>query len=842
MAKPHLNDGRIQSASISPGPSQGAPHGPAPDEGVDLSQVGATLREGLPLILRIAGSVFAVVMGFTCLSHMDFSSSGRLYLGELDAKAASKRDGELDLSGGSQHDVGSEIEILKSRSQVASAIMQSGLNVSLSRPGWAPPRFVSWRLSGRDPALLDGGASEVAAINTTIPTQSRGEREFKVRFRSATDYELWSEDSLLGKGRLGETVALPAISLTLIPGAKGVPAKGADYTLVVFPLDQVVDEALAALTVTMPRANGTEPPKVLTLDFVHNSPQLAAAFLRELMNGYLDERQKWKTEDATAAEVFVTDQLKSVREALDNTQKKLADYRSNTRVVVLDSEAKAMIEQIGRVEEQRVAARLRVAALADMRRALKNPQSRLEAFMQGEGDDHVLTELATSLSKARQELTDLEQRFNPEAPDVQQQRAQVGAQIEMVKNYIESRLERAQDNLGALNGVIGQFENKLKTVPGAELGLAQIARESEVYSRMYSYLLERQQQTAIVKASTVSKNRILDMPRIAYREDSPKLGTRMASLVFGLLLGVIVVLSRRFLSSTLQSEREVHAVGRDLNVLAYIPREPRSEASATDKGGLLNIDARAPFTEAFRTLRANLYLASDPSRGNVVLLTSPVPGDGKTTTTIFLAAVLAADGKQVLVIDADLRKPSHDQLLHHTNELGLRGVLSGQCNWRDAVQPVVSAFGEFYSIGAGKLAPAELLSGERMTRFIAETRARFDYVLIDAASFPLVADALVLAREADCVLSVLRLQHTPRKITSEHTQRLFESSGSYGIVINDAHVVSRQRYGGAYPAETPLPPRPLLSARGIAQRCKVMLAGGPARFDARQKRNAGRDG
>jgi capsular exopolysaccharide synthesis family protein len=331
-----------------------------------------------------------------------------------------------------------------------------------------------------------------------------------------------------------------------------------------------------------------------------------------------------------------------------------------------------------------------------------------------------------------------------------------------------------------------------------------------VYNRIYSYLLERQQQAGIVKAATMSKNRVLDPPTLPFREDTPKLALRLASLLLGLLLGVLVVLVRRFMSPTLQSERELRVAARDITVFAHVPRETSSAAlsDVAPASGMpmLSVARRSAFTEAFRTLRTNLSLTSWSQTGNVVLITSPCPGDGKTTTTLSLAAVLAADGRQVLVIDADLRKPSHHELLQETSEIGLQGVLSGQYHWRDAVRPVSSSFGEFYSLGAGRAAPSELLTSERMARLLTETRERFDYVLIDCASFPLVADALILSREADCVLSVLRLQHTPRKLINDHMRRLSESARNYGVVLNDANTPAGG-YGGAYPVPGAPPSR-----------------------------------
>jgi uncharacterized protein involved in exopolysaccharide biosynthesis len=248
-----------------------------------------------------------------------------------------------------------------------------------------------------------------------------------------------------------------------------------------------------------------------------------------------------------------------VRTSLDDIQRRLASYRSNNRVVVMDNEAKAMIEQIGKYEEQRVAARLEAAALSDVQRTLKGANPPVGAFLLGEANDKVLEGMATTLTAARQKLTDLDSRFNEAAPEVRDQRSQVDAQLEAIRNYVSSRAARAQESLGTLSGIINQYEKRLKTVPGAELGLLQLSRESDVYSRTYQYLLERQQQTAIIKASTLSKNRVLDAPQAPHREDSPKLMLRLASAPLGLLLGVVLVLARSLFAGSFQSEADARA-------------------------------------------------------------------------------------------------------------------------------------------------------------------------------------------------------------------------------------------------------------------------------------------
>jgi Mrp family chromosome partitioning ATPase len=180
--------------------------------------------------------------------------------------------------------------------------------------------------------------------------------------------------------------------------------------------------------------------------------------------------------------------------------------------------------------------------------------------------------------------------------------------------------------------------------------------------------------------------------------------------------------------------------------------------------------------------------------GKVIVITSPVPGDGKTTCTWWLASVLAADGKRVLSIDADLRRPTAEPDSDDPHELGLRGVLLGKCNWRDAADQV--SLGNHFAIAAGGIARPETLSGERMTRFLKEARANFDFVLIDSPSFPYVSDALVIAANADAALSVVRLQHSPRKQTLDHVRQLSAMVPAYGVVVNDAGPSPRKRHAG----------------------------------------------
>jgi tyrosine-protein kinase Etk/Wzc len=543
--------------------------------------------------------------------------------------------------------------------------------------------------------------------------------------------------------------------------------------------------------------------RVLTLSFSNPSRRQAAAFLDNLMRGYLEARHAWKTEDASAAERFVTEQLHSMQQSLDRTQEKLAEYRSENRVVVLAAEAEAMVQQVSRYEEQRMQAVLEAQQLRAVKKALRTPGASVEAHMFGESNDPVLTQLATQLTAQREKLSEFDNQYSALAPEVKRQQGNLRDQQAAIRNYVDARLARAEQSVASLDKVITELESKLKTVPNAELRMAQIGRESEVYSKMYSYLLERQQQAAITKASTVSKNRILDAPQVPLREDSPKLFLHMASGLFGLLFGAALVVMRGLFSAVFRRENDVRVVLGPVQVFARIPlrlAKPRnknaSDWPAAPMFDVMAAQTDAGYSEAFRSLRTNLYRALPGEHGKVVLVTSPASGDGKTTCALSLAAMLAADNRRVLVIDADVRKPTHHALLNVPQEPGLRDlIIQSGARWKDAVHTMCLSVGWFDSISTGVGANAELLSDEFFASFLTSIRSQYDFIILDCASYPNVSDPLVLAPLSDFVLSVLRLGSTPRRLAEEHVQGIFSGARGYAVVVNSAEV-------GAFAANT----------------------------------------
>jgi len=798
---------RVPPQSVSPR------HQQLPQEGVDFIELWGVLVRNKWWILLAGVCTFAAVMTWTLRSPMEFAANGRLYLGELSLNHSAGRPETLDISGDSQGDLSSEMEILQSRSLVKRAILASGLNVDIRVAGQEPMRFYEWLRSDRDLGQLDAASQELVAVNSLLPEERREPMSFQVHFVNDASFEVTSDGAVLALGSLGQEVVADDVRLTLVPGELHRPQAGNVYDLTAHPIQSITDEVLKELLVNAPESKSTSPAKVVTLNYLHASPYAAKRFLSRLMECYLEERQTWKTEDASAAENFVTQQLDDMRRSLDDVEEKVSDFRTQNRVVSLEEEAQALVNHLGDYEEKRISARLEVAALNHIKAQLEKPRAEMEAFMVGEAvnEDSVLEGLAKSLAEAQVTLDELKFRFRENAPDVQDQRAQVNAHLQSIRRYVTNRLSRASDNLNNLNQVVGQYEAKLRSVPGAELRMSKLARESEVYSAMYSYLLQQQQQAAMVKASNVSKNRILDQPQVAAKESSPKLALRVASGPVGLILGSLLVLVGSCFNGKLQSVSDVKRVIGSVPVLARIPQ--RFKSGRRRKIAPL-IDSKIKglhfgFVEALRSLRTNLYYMDQNGNenGTVLLFTSPSPGDGKTTCTLALASMLAADGRKVLVVDADLRKPTHHTLLWNDDQKKAGKDDGESAEWEGA-HPVSGSFGTFHSLRANDNSPSEVLSGSTMASFLSHMRGAYDYVLIDCAAYPLVSDALILAGQADICVSVFRLNKTKRQHALEHLEGLSVACASQAVIINDA--ASLGTYGSAsYPSARVMDQLPL---------------------------------
>ena len=229
-------------------------------------------------------------------------------------------------------------------------------------------------------------------------------------------------------------------------------------------------------------------------------------------------------------------------------------------------------------------------------------------------------------------------------------------------------------------------------------------------------------------------------------------------------------------------------------------KQSRKDSSGADFTGRLIVlsDPSSNASEAYRTLRTNLMYAQIDAPQKVMLVTSPGPTEGKSTTCANLGVALAQTEKRTLIVDCDLRKPTMHKVFGLRNFQGVVNVMAGERSLREAQQEILPDNLKVLTVGTIPPNPAELLSSKRFADFMSLARQEFEYILMDAPPIQLVSDAAILATQADGTLIVLDAQRT-RKSGLRQAVRSLETVGAniLGTVMNNVDASS----AGYYPSD-----------------------------------------
>ncbi|WP_096185795.1 CpsD/CapB family tyrosine-protein kinase [Evansella halocellulosilytica] len=224
-------------------------------------------------------------------------------------------------------------------------------------------------------------------------------------------------------------------------------------------------------------------------------------------------------------------------------------------------------------------------------------------------------------------------------------------------------------------------------------------------------------------------------------------------------------------------------------------RNRKSEISDKQRNLVAHFDKKSPITEQFRTLRTNIQFASIDRKIQTMMVTSSTPGEGKSTTISNLAVVLAQQGKKVLIIDADLRKPTVHFTFQLPNQVGLTTVLAKQTEFYDAVYETSIDNLDVLTSGPVPPNPSELLGTKAMNAFIKELEKHYDYILFDAPPVTIVTDPQIISRYCDGVILVVRSGKTEEEDAKKAVEALEKVEANIlGAVLNDRKLKDSQYY------------------------------------------------
>ncbi|MBK4736706.1 polysaccharide biosynthesis tyrosine autokinase [Noviherbaspirillum pedocola] len=631
-----------------------------------------------------------------------------------------------------------ELEVLRSRMVLARAVDELDLSLEAK-----PKRFplIGARLAKDEHDLLKPGlfghggyawgAERIVVSDFRVPAAFEG-RRFTLTAGHDESYTLIDED---GAMRLAGRVGMPMHWDTNQGGIDLLVRQlhgraGVDFVL----RREARLESIEALQRALKIAERGKQSGVVSVALEGTDAQRTAKVLNEVARQYLRQNEDRKAEGAEKSLAVLDRQLPELKLSLESSEANLNRLRHRLGTIDLGEEAKGLLQ-------------LSVTAQTKM----------------------------MELTQRKQELS---ARFTEEHP------------------YMLA----ANQQIRSLNQEMTDVNRRIRNLPAVEQEVVRLSRDVKVNTDVYTSVLATAQQLRLASASRIGNVRLLDAAETPVNPTQPRPGQILAaSAAAGLLLGLFAASARKIYTGKVDGPSEVERQF-GLTVSVAIPHSAKQRALSAH--GLAASDAHMPTLlqhvtpddnaiESLRRFRTAMQHSLRNCSNNIIVITGPTEGVGKSFVAANLAGVLASVGKKVLLIDADLRTGYLHRSFGVPRELGLAEYLEGSLEGKDAIRRQVLERVDFIPTGALPRDPAELLASENLHRLLLQEGARYDHVIVDTAPVLLVSDALTVAAGAAATFHIVRSGVTTSAEIEEATRQLNQAGAHLaGVVMNDC----RMRY------------------------------------------------
>jgi capsular exopolysaccharide synthesis family protein len=368
--------------------------------------------------------------------------------------------------------------------------------------------------------------------------------------------------------------------------------------------------------------------------------------------------------------------------------------------------------------------------------------------------------------------------------------------VARLKETIRDNIGSLQSNLNTvrsnINGQLGISNSLLKSVPQKEIGLINISRQQAIKNNIYTYLLQKREETALNSASTIADLRVIEKASAGGPISPIPKNYYISGLLVGLLLAAGYIMVREQMNRKVLFRQEIEA-RVSIPVIAELLQLHNADTVVIKDG------KRSAIAEQFRSLRTNLSFMGITESANTVLLTSSISGEGKSFTAVNLAISFTLTGKRVALMEVDLRKPKLNKLLAVERSPGISNYVVNQATLDEIIKP--TACPNLFLIPSGHIPPnpSELLLKDRFSQMMNIVKESFDYVIIDSAPIGPVTDSFLLKNFADVTIYMIRHDVTPKvylRLISDLGKQ--EKFNNLSIVFNGLKRRGIAYYGSGY--------------------------------------------
>jgi succinoglycan biosynthesis transport protein ExoP len=554
------------------------------------------------------------------------------------------------------------------------------------------------------------------------------------------------------------------------------------------------------------------------------SPERAAQIANAIASVYIENNLELKLEGTHSAATFLGDQVVAVGERLKRAEMSIYEYRKKHQLldVSLDARQSLISQNVQAFTQKLAELRLRKLELESSRKLILGARDNVdeEETLPEVRENPVVQGLRVMYVDLSKTLAEVETTYGEKHPKVESLknkltnvREEYVSEINKLLKANENRYLAVQDNEEALVKMLDKERRDAIELSKLEVEYRPLARDSEDTQNLYKLITQRQKETGLTGLVRANNVRVLDAAVASSSPVKPQpVVNLLLALFVGLLLGTGAAVGIEAVDNTIKSQDEVESV-LGVPVLGMLPimgERTIGKASAEEqKARDLSVfhDLRSAAAEACRSIRTNLMFFSPDNPLKSLVVTSPGPEEGKTTTAINLAITMAQAGGRVLLVDTDLRRPRIHRAFGMKNDVGLSNAVAGGKNLDEVIFASVVPNLDVCPCGPLPPNPAELLHTRRFKEIMAECAQRYDRVIFDSPPVSAVTDPVIVGHLADGVVLVIRAAHTTRDAALFAKRQLDDAKARLlGCIVNQVNPSDRYynyyyrsyRYGGYY--------------------------------------------
>ncbi len=751
------------------------------EEEVDI--IGSIRSALVAYWLLFAGAVvFFLILGFLYLRYTSptFRVSAKILVKD-DKKTGVGGAGsilsELDLFGGKKI-VENELEILKSRPIIESVVRKTNCNIKVYK-------------NGRIRDVLQGLDFPIQVF--PVFPDSIDESEDLLRLKVTTDGHLEINGALASKqDTLFVNGDKKSRQVGLVVDHKRLwEIAGQEFYVSSTSIKKEIKEILKSFTVVTVNKNTS----VIDLSYETRNVQRGETILKLIIESYSDAATSDKRQIAQFTLDFIEGRLSLVTSQLDSVEKDIELFKENNSIVDLSQQGKLFLESVKEEDKELNQMEIQMNVLNDVEGYLKgkgmNPGN-LPSLV-GISDQNVVSmlnrlyEMEFGYQKRKGAVGGQDEELLMMEGEIGKLRTSLMESVGQLKHHMSSTIKRLKSELSLKM-------SSLTSLPGKERMLLDISRQQAIKNSIYTFLLEKREESAISFASTVSDVRLVEP---AQGDADPVKPRKMVVLIACVLLGLVLpgayVYYFEVLTGKIKFRSDIESRTK-LTVLGEIYQ------GTEDSDFIIGSDNRSPIAESVRSVRSKMsyYLRGEGSQ--VILISSCLPGEGKSFITTNIALSLALMGKKTVVIAADMRKPRIHKAFGVSGTKGLSQVLINKLSIDEAVE--ATNYKDLFIMPPGPIPPnpAELLLNKEFGLMIGYLKSKYDFVIIDSPPLGLISDAEIMAEQADFSLFVVRHDHSLKEAVKNILGPIDESSKFWpaAVVYNGIKTRGMGRYGKGY--------------------------------------------